>query len=94
MVESLIDPLLDKIYSAPFEVRTRRSINPAHPLAPYYSLETQGTLGTAVEPSAATAQSAANTTLVTILQNMINGATISAVCNGDGTITVTLNWGS
>ncbi len=28
------------------------------------------------------------------LQTMIDGATIEAVCNGDGTITVTLTWGS
>jgi hypothetical protein len=30
---------------------------------------------------------------VAILEQMINGASISAVCNMDGTITVTLVWG-
>lgn len=31
---------------------------------------------------------------VSTLETMINGATISAVCNGDRTITVTLTWGA
>lgn len=39
-----------------------------------------------VAASAATSASTANT--------KIDGASISAVCNGDGTITVTLTWGS
>lgn len=30
---------------------------------------------------------------VTVLETMIDGASITAVCNMDGTITVTLTWG-
>jgi hypothetical protein len=32
-------------------------------------------------------------TAVSNLQSAMSGASISAVCNGDGTITVTLTWG-
>lgn len=37
---------------------------------------------------------AALTARVTVLETMIDGASIAAVCNMDGTITVTLTWGS
>lgn len=39
-------------------------------------------------------QLAVLTERVAALETMINGATIEAECNGDGTITVTLNWGT
>ena len=44
---------------------------------------------TSLQQAAATQQAS-----LTSLQTQISGATISAVCNGDGTITVTLTWGS
>jgi len=44
--------------------------------------------------NAATSRIAALETQVASLETMVNGASISAECNGDGTITVTLTWGS
>lgn len=37
---------------------------------------------------------ATNTAAIAAVDAKITGASISAVCNGDGTITVTLTWGS
>ena len=92
MVESLIDPLLDKIYSAPFEVRVRRSIEPAHPLIPKYSEEPEAAAN--LDPRALQALISSLQSQVAVLNTMIDGANIVSVCNSDGTITTTLTWGS
>jgi len=90
----------DRIYSAPFTVPQRRYVQPPHPLIPRYSEETDGAGlgslgGQSLSQSGAQASLVfANAIAISQLQNMINGATINAVCNGDGTITVTLNWGN
>jgi hypothetical protein len=87
-----------KVWSAPLSVPERRTTLPEHPAVGDYQIEKnpQGGDSSSFQSQIDSFQSQiASLTVVNVyLQNQINGASISAVCNGDGTITVTLTWGS
>ena len=90
----------DEPYYAPLSPTIRSY--PKYPLVSKYQLE-------AVEPgespysyfnsiggsdSSSASQTYWNTANITALQDKINGARLTIVCNGDGTITGTITWGT
>lgn len=70
-------------WSSTFTVPQRRFNQPEHAFTPAYTLERP----------AGQDQMIQLVTDVAMLKAMIFGASISTVCNGDGTITTTLTWG-
>lgn len=95
--------------SKPLKVRSGRAVMPAFDRSKYGGLEAppkdpddpDAGGGGAVPPnpdggggSGALGGTGTVTERLNAIENAINFASIDAVCNEDGTITVTLNWGS